>query len=135
MSQCLKKARQQNIQFDSSLFSTEHDFFKPQPIRGAAAYLLKSIIHDWSDPYASQILKRLREAAEPHTKLLIIDRILPYACRVPEDADMAKVPGYKLEEVPEPLPPNLGAGSSTAYTLDLNVRFHFSSFERRFYQT
>lgn len=86
---------------------------------------MKSIIHDWSDTPASQILRRLREAAEPHTKLLIIDRILPYACRVPEDAGIAKVPGYESEEVPEPLPPNLGAGTSTAYSLDLNVCFYF----------
>lgn len=103
-----------------------HDFFQPQPVQGAAAYLLKSIIHDWSDPYATQILTRIREAAAPDSKLLVIDRILPYACRIAgEDVEALNALGIETEDVPEPLPPNLGAGNPTAYATDLNVRTHF----------
>lgn len=103
-----------------------HDFFQPQPVQGAAAYLLKSIIHDWSDSYATQILTRIREAAAPGSKLLVIDRILPYACRIAgEDVEALNALGIETEDVPEPLPPNLGAGNPTAYATDLNVRTHF----------
>jgi len=99
-----------------------HDFFGPQPVRGASAYLLKSIIHDWSDPYATQILTRIREAASPDSKLLVIDRILPYACRMDDkDVEALDAIGIETEEVPEPLPPNLGAGNPTAYATDLNM--------------
>lgn len=103
-----------------------HDFFQTQPIQGAAAYLLKSIIHDWSDLYAIQILTRIREAAAPNSRLLVIDRILPYACRVAnEDVEALNALGIEAEDIPEPLPPNLGAGNPTAYATDLNVSTNF----------
>lgn len=107
--------------------SSAHDFFQPQPVRGASAYLLKSIIHDWSDPYATQILTRIREAASPNSKLLVIDRILPYACRMDDkEVEALDAIGIETEDVPEPLPPNLGAGNPTAYATDLNVRTHIN---------
>jgi hypothetical protein len=41
-----------------------HDFFKPQPVKNASVYFLRSIIHDWPDAEAKKILKNLREAAD-----------------------------------------------------------------------
>jgi hypothetical protein len=52
-------------------------FFETVP-KGADAYLLKSIIHDWDDARASSILANCRKAMKAASKLLIIDYVLPY---------------------------------------------------------
>lgn len=44
-------------------------------------FVVKQITHSWSDVYATRILRRLRDAAQPHTILMIIDNLIPYACR------------------------------------------------------
>ena len=84
--------------------------------------MLRAIIHDWSDSYATQILNHIREAAAPESKLLVIDRILPYACRVSDsDVQNLKALGIEKENIPDGLPPNLGAGYPTSHAVDLNV--------------
>jgi hypothetical protein len=50
-------------------------FFESVPL-GCDAYLLKSILHDWDDVAAVQILRRIREAAAPASMVLIVERIL-----------------------------------------------------------
>ncbi|KAF8909109.1 hypothetical protein CPB85DRAFT_1170469, partial [Mucidula mucida] len=55
------------------------DFFGKQRVQGADVYLLISILHNWSDVYCAQILNRLREAARPRSKLVVIDAVLSYA--------------------------------------------------------
>ncbi|KAF9044375.1 hypothetical protein BJ165DRAFT_1612036 [Panaeolus papilionaceus] len=57
-----------------------HDFFTSQPVKDAALFLLRVVLHDWPDVLAQKILLRLREAARPDTKLLIADFVLPLAC-------------------------------------------------------
>lgn len=55
-----------------------HDFWKPQPIEGARAYLLKSVLHDWPDPKAVEILKQMAAAMKPgYSKLIILENIIP----------------------------------------------------------
>jgi hypothetical protein len=44
---------------------------------GADAYLLKWILHDWDDAACHAILRRIRAAAPPHARLLVIERVLP----------------------------------------------------------
>ncbi len=61
----------------------EHDFFEAQPIKNPSVFLLKNILHDWSDKYAKKILMRLRAAAGPDTRLVTRDTIIPYSCQVP----------------------------------------------------
>jgi len=51
-------------------------FFESVP-PGADAYLLKSIIHDWDDPPARQILERCRAAMPPGARLLLVERVQP----------------------------------------------------------
>jgi orsellinic acid C2-O-methyltransferase len=53
------------------------DFFKSSPPPGAECYLLKFILHDWDDAHALQILKSVRGAMAPGSRLLVIDRLLP----------------------------------------------------------
>ena len=57
-----------------------HDFFTPQPEsnRGARAYYLHSIIHDYDDSHALKILQHLKDAMLPgYSKLLIHDVLIP----------------------------------------------------------
>ncbi|KAI1980646.1 hypothetical protein LOZ51_001860 [Ophidiomyces ophidiicola] len=55
-----------------------HDIFTEQPIKGASAYHLKRILHDWSDGQSLMILKNIVSAMENgHSKLLVMDSIIP----------------------------------------------------------
>jgi hypothetical protein len=51
------------------------DFFEKVP-SGADAYMLKHILHDWSDADCVRILKTIHAAAAPGSKLLVIEAIL-----------------------------------------------------------
>ena len=52
--------------------ATVHDFFTPQPVRGARAYYMRYILHDWPDEECRVILRHLKEAMEPgYSKILI----------------------------------------------------------------
>jgi O-methyltransferase domain len=51
------------------------DFFQSIP-NGADAYLLKHILHDWSDEYCLRILKNIYAVTEPGTKLLVVDAVI-----------------------------------------------------------
>jgi hypothetical protein len=50
-------------------------FFEAVP-RGADAYLLKSVIHDWDDPPAVEILRRCRAAIPDTGKLLLVEYLV-----------------------------------------------------------
>jgi hypothetical protein len=45
--------------------------------KGADAYVLKGVIHDWEDEQAIQILRNCRDAMSDGAILLVIERILP----------------------------------------------------------
>jgi len=51
-------------------------FFDALPA-GADLYVMKTIIHDWDDAHASEILERCREACAEGTRLVLIERVLP----------------------------------------------------------
>ncbi|KAM6508594.1 hypothetical protein FSOLCH5_011589 [Fusarium solani] len=54
-----------------------HDFFTPQPVKGARAYFLHNVLHDWEDPQALKILKHLAAAMEKgYSKLLIHESLI-----------------------------------------------------------
>jgi hypothetical protein len=54
-----------------------HDFFQPQPVKGAKAYHLRAICHDWSDAMVIKILKNIVPAMAPDSRVLIADNVLP----------------------------------------------------------
>ncbi|KAI9822705.1 MAG: hypothetical protein M1827_000424 [Pycnora praestabilis] len=61
-----------------SIETTVHDFFKPQPIKGARAYYLHSVLHDWTDERCCDILKQLMTAMErSYSKILINEQVVP----------------------------------------------------------
>ena len=51
------------------------DFFEAVP-RAADAYLLKSVIHDWTDERATVLLASCRRAMSPEDTLLIVEPVL-----------------------------------------------------------
>lgn len=54
-----------------------HDFMTPQPIRGADVYLLRWILHDWSDKYAIKILQNLIPGLKAGAIVVINDICIP----------------------------------------------------------
>lgn len=58
----------------------KHDFFTPQPVRDAAAFLLRQCLHNYNDSDSIKILRAVvpaLEQCEPGTPLLINDVVLP----------------------------------------------------------
>lgn len=54
-----------------------HDFFSPQPVKGARAYFMHRILHDWPDDKAEQILRQVAAAMEKgYSKLFIYDILI-----------------------------------------------------------
>lgn len=51
--------------------------FFDEVVRGADAYLLKHVIHDWNDERATAILKNCRKVIPAHGKLLIVEGVYP----------------------------------------------------------
>lgn len=54
-----------------------HDFLEVQPVHGADVYLLRWILHDWSDKYAIQILRNLTPALKKGARVVVNDVCLP----------------------------------------------------------
>ncbi|KAF8728516.1 hypothetical protein AX14_006537 [Amanita brunnescens Koide BX004] len=107
-----------------------HDFFAPQPQTNASIFLLKHVLHDWSDKYSLKILKQLRDAATPDTKLVVLETIMPYACHDTEDiADGITFSGA-AKKAPNPLLANWGAVAEFIYVLDMTMLTMFNSQER-----
>ena len=51
-------------------------FFETVP-EGGDLYILKSVIHDWSDDESITILRNVRRAMAPDATLLLIERVIP----------------------------------------------------------
>lgn len=61
-----------------------HNFFEPQPsrVRGAKAYYLRTVLHDWPDKQAIAILSNIRDVMAEDSVLLIHESSMPEV-RVP----------------------------------------------------
>ena len=81
--------------------------------------------HGAKPDLCASILRHLRAAAGPTTKLLIVDMVLAHACYDDYDDDgQEAIPGAERSLAPEgsPLLANLGRASASGYLLDLSVR-------------
>ncbi|KAA1478000.1 S-adenosyl-L-methionine-dependent methyltransferase [Dentipellis sp. KUC8613] len=127
---------------DSGRVSLEaHDFFTPQPTRTpnapASVFLLKQITHDWSDAHARTILRHLRAAAGRETRLVLVDTVMGYACRVPDvggeqgkGEEGEEVPGARPVEAPAPLLANFGAVREVGAQIDIAMYILYNGQER-----
>ncbi|KAK7545449.1 O-methyltransferase-domain-containing protein [Phyllosticta citricarpa] len=74
----IEDARQKDIPELRGMKMVPHNFFDPQPSKGALIYYVRRVMHDWSDKYNAQILSHLRDAmTSPHARILITDQIMP----------------------------------------------------------
>ncbi|RAK77278.1 S-adenosyl-L-methionine-dependent methyltransferase [Aspergillus fijiensis CBS 313.89] len=65
-------------QLHESIECMPHDFFTEQPCKGARAYFLHSVLHDWPDAICHKILAPLRAAMTPgYSRLLINENVIP----------------------------------------------------------
>ncbi|KAJ7042930.1 O-methyltransferase [Mycena alexandri] len=104
-----------------------HDFFGSQPVKDASVFLLRGICHNWTDSYVLTILKHLREAAQSTTKLVVIERIVPFVCG--EDIKYEHIPGAVASATsPRPLLANRGVMGP--YLADLQIMALCSGCER-----
>lgn len=58
----------------------QHDFFAPQPVRDASAYLIRQCLHNYNDADCVRILQAVAPAlaeAGPAVPLLISDIVMP----------------------------------------------------------
>ncbi|KAJ9137573.1 putative O-methyltransferase [Pleurostoma richardsiae] len=71
----IEQARQT---LDPAIEPVPHDFFNEQPIQGARAYYLHSVLHDWPDADSRRILDQLTKAMAPgYSRLLINENVIP----------------------------------------------------------
>lgn len=58
---------------EQGIEAAAHDFFTPQPpsVRGAKAFYLRNVLHDWPSPTCVEILQHLREACAEDSVVLI----------------------------------------------------------------
>jgi O-methyltransferase domain len=54
----------------------EGDFFTSVP-KGADAYILRWILHDWADSHATKLLDCLRRSLKPTARLFFIEMVIP----------------------------------------------------------
>lgn len=52
------------------------DFFNEQPVKGARAYLLRRVLHDWSDAQCKVILGHIKASMGPESRILVVDMVL-----------------------------------------------------------
>ena len=104
--------------FSSGRCCLVHDIFTLQPVKDAAVFYVRAVLLDWPDEFCVQILRHLRDAATPETRLVLQDIITFHAC--PDPA----AEGFKqglLSRPPEPILPNWGVANSYPYYLDMVV--------------
>lgn len=71
MNELTKEKPHDRVRFEA------HNFFEEQPIKNARVYLLRYILHDYSDKYAVRILKALIPALGPQSRIVLFDGIMP----------------------------------------------------------
>ncbi|KAI3394966.1 hypothetical protein diail_2024 [Diaporthe ilicicola] len=68
--------------------NTAHDFWGEQPVKGARAYYLRTILHDYPDQKCLEILKNIVPAMGPHSFIIIDDIIIPDTGAHPRTTEM-----------------------------------------------
>ncbi|KAJ3819936.1 S-adenosyl-L-methionine-dependent methyltransferase [Lentinula raphanica] len=105
-----------------------HNFFNPQPIKNAAIYFLRLIVHNWPDQDAIKILTNVRSAAGADSKLVLFEMLAKHVAEEDTFTNSGSGPG-----APYPLLPNYGiAGAGFFTTLDLALLTMYNGKERTY---
>tara|TARA_R110002003_G_scaffold124_19_gene11346 strand:- start:5903 stop:6478 length:576 start_codon:yes stop_codon:yes gene_type:complete len=64
-----------------------HDFFAEQPVRGAAVYLFRWILHNWPDKACVEILRSLVPALVTGARVLVMDFVMPPPGVLPNEVE------------------------------------------------
>ncbi|KAJ7175047.1 O-methyltransferase [Mycena crocata] len=113
-----------------------HDFLAPQPVKDAGVFLLRRVVHDWSDAIVISMLKHLRVAALPTTKLVIMDSIAAPAVPAGKATKYANSAVSAISilglpsPAPEPLLHNFGMAGVPLYYYDITVHNLLGGMER-----
>ncbi|KAG2101510.1 S-adenosyl-L-methionine-dependent methyltransferase [Suillus cothurnatus] len=105
---------------DGRVEFTPINFLEDAPVVGKDVYYLRHIIHNWPDAEATTILRNIRKAMGPNSRVLIRECCLRFN----------RISEFMVPKAPEPMLPNFGAGSHNAYQTDLTMWFTFNSKER-----
>ncbi|KAL4872413.1 hypothetical protein BDV12DRAFT_193506 [Aspergillus spectabilis] len=62
---------------DENIRILKYSMFDPQPIQGAKAYYMRTVLLDWPDKQALEILRNIREAMASDSVLLVYDLVYP----------------------------------------------------------
>ncbi|CAH0057914.1 unnamed protein product [Clonostachys solani] len=63
---------------DPEIERVSYDFHNEQPKKGARAYYMHSVLHDWPDSVCKDILSNIKAAMKPgYSKLLINENVIP----------------------------------------------------------
>jgi hypothetical protein len=54
-----------------------HDIFTPQSVKGASVYLLRNVLHNYTDTDCRRILNQIAISMTPTSKINIVDALLP----------------------------------------------------------
>ncbi|KAI1197676.1 S-adenosyl-L-methionine-dependent methyltransferase [Nemania serpens] len=73
----IQQVKVQPIPGFEGIETQSYDFFTPQPIKGARAYYLRNILHDWPDHKCVEILKNIKSAMTEDSRILIDEMVLP----------------------------------------------------------
>ncbi|KAL4791471.1 S-adenosyl-L-methionine-dependent methyltransferase [Aspergillus venezuelensis] len=74
----VEQAKTQNQAVGKTIEPVPHNFFEEQPVKGARAYYMHSVLHDWADSDCRRILSNLAAAMKPgYSKVLINENVIP----------------------------------------------------------
>lgn len=66
-----------DLKLSKAISPQGYDFFTEQPVKGAAAYFMHNVLHDWTDEKATSILKTVAGAMEKgYSRLLIHESLI-----------------------------------------------------------
>ncbi|KAJ3865529.1 S-adenosyl-L-methionine-dependent methyltransferase [Lentinula novae-zelandiae] len=95
------------------------DFFKDAAVQGCDFYYIRSILRDWPDVESEIILKNVRKAMQPSSRVIIHDTVLRDAVHTHETSSNEGT--VQLDIAPEPLLPNYGVARVRTYELDMTM--------------
>ncbi|KAL8665819.1 MAG: hypothetical protein Q9202_001941 [Teloschistes flavicans] len=73
------------------------DFFTPQPVKGAKAYYLRGILHDWPDRACLSILRNIAAAMRREYSILLLDEMVLPDTNIPPKGALLDLSMMALE--------------------------------------